>query len=128
MSVTNWEETNITNVFNCSINYCTNGCGHCIQDYFCYDEASDAVSTPPAGVCNRFFYAEIEHFMPVENFVSAAVDYTNFQLAEAPKMAAYNNLNMIYELRFVQGDKTWMSPVNTYNMHSIHSPATCSQC
>lgn len=116
MSVTYWEETDIRNVYNCSTNYCANGCGQCLRDYFCYDEASDAVSTPPAGVCNRFFYTEIEHFMPVENFVSAATDYTNFQLAEAPKMKDYNNMNMIYELRFVKGDDTWMSPANTYNL------------
>ncbi|CAG8503858.1 10114_t:CDS:2 [Paraglomus brasilianum] len=116
MSVTYWEPTSVTGVYNCSTNYCANGCGQCLRDYFCYDEASDAVSTPPGGVCNRFFYAEIEHFLPVENFVAAAVDYTNFQLAEAPSMGAYNNMNMIYELRFVKGDDAWMSPVNTYNL------------
>lgn len=116
MSVTYWEDTNVTNVYNCSVNYCANGCGQCLQNYTCYNEASDAVSTPPAGVCNRFFYTEIEHFLPVENFVDTAVDYTNFQLAEASSMVGYNNLDMIYELRFVKGDDTWMSPANTYNL------------
>jgi hypothetical protein len=91
-------------VNNCSANYCANGCGHCLQDYWCYDEASDAVF----GVCNRFFCAEIEHF-PVENFVSGAVDYTNLQLSQTSQMKGYNNLDMIYELRFVKGDDTWMS-------------------
>lgn len=114
MSVTYWETTNITNVNNCSSNYCANGCGHCLQNYTCYDESSDAVSTPPAGVCNRFFYAEIEHHFPIENFISGAVNYTKFQLAQ--NMTGYNNLNMIYELRFVKGDDTWMSPVNKYNL------------
>lgn len=114
MSVTYWEPTNITNVNNCSSNYCANGCGHCLRNYSCYDEASDAVSTPPVGVCNRFFYAEIEHFFPMENFVSAAVNYTGFQ--RSLNMTGYNNQNMIYELRFVKGDQTWMSPVNTYNL------------
>jgi hypothetical protein len=116
MSVTYWESIDDPGVYNCSKNYCANGCGQCLENYFCYDEASDAVSTPPAGVCNRFFYAEIEHFLPVENFVDAAVNYTTFQLAEAPAMVGYNNLDMIYELRFVKGDDTWMSPVNTYNL------------
>ncbi|KAI1402468.1 gluconolactone oxidase [Hypoxylon fuscum] len=115
MSVTYWENTTTyPNVNNCSSNYCTNGCGQCLRNYSCYDETSDAVSTPPAGVCNRFFYAEIEHFFPMENFVSAAVNYTEFQLSQ--NMTGYNNLNMIYELRFVKGDNTWMSPVNQYNI------------
>lgn len=30
MSVTHWEETNITNVNNYSSNYCANGCGDCL--------------------------------------------------------------------------------------------------
>lgn len=61
-------------------------------------------------------YAEIEHFTPVEHFVDLATDYTKFQLSEAPEAKGWNNMEMVYEIRFVKGDDTWMSPVNNYSL------------
>lgn len=52
-----WEPTNLTNVRNCT-DYCANNCGACTEDSVCYDEELYAVSTPPAGVCNRFFVSD----------------------------------------------------------------------
>lgn len=111
-----WEDTNVTGVHNCSTDYCANNCGDCNHDYFCYDEVSDAISTPPAGVCQREFSTEIEHFIPVENFVKAATDYTAFELSQASLQSEHNNMYMVNEVRFVKGDDTWMSPVNKYNL------------
>ena len=116
MSVTWWDtDTTNTDIKNCSTDYCANGCGNCLRDYVCYDESSDALSTPPAGVCNRFFYTEIEHFVPIEHFIDAAGNYSQRQLDEAPKEKGLNNMNMINEIRFVKGDDTWMSPANNYS-------------
>ncbi|KAH8719246.1 hypothetical protein GQ44DRAFT_741963 [Phaeosphaeriaceae sp. PMI808] len=77
-----------------------------LRNYTRYDEATDVVSTPPAGVCNRFFYTEIEHFLPAENSINGV----------ASSMTGYSKLDMIYELRVVKGDGTWMSPANIYNL------------
>ncbi|KAA8645891.1 hypothetical protein EYZ11_002044 [Aspergillus tanneri] len=121
LTITYWENSTDTGVYNCSTNYCANGCGDCERPYVCYDVATEAISTPPQGVCSRSFYAEIEHFFPVEDFVEGATNYTNFQLSQTPRMKDYNNHQMVYELRFVKGDDTWMSPVNTYNLGPEHS-------
>lgn len=116
-----WEETNVTGVHNCSTDYCANACGDCDHDYTCYDEVSDAISTPPAGVCQRAFTAEIEHFIPLENFVEAAKDYTMFEFSQASQKKGYNNGKMNREVRFVKGDDIWMSPVNKYNLGNSSS-------
>lgn len=87
-----WDETNVTNVRTCT-DYCANHCGACLVDSICHDEELHTVSTPPAGVCNRFSvsdvlywilpiltclrvltwkkkinYAELEHFFPRGEF------------------------------------------------------------
>lgn len=111
-----WEPTDYTGPLNCTLDYCANGCGDCIRDYICYDEVTDAMSCPPQGVCTREFYAEIEHFFPIEEFVEVAVKYTQFQQAQTPRMKGYNNLQMIFQFRILKGDDAWMSPVNTYNL------------
>ncbi|KUI69459.1 L-gulonolactone oxidase [Cytospora mali] len=90
-----WEDTNVTGVHNCSTDYCANDC---------------------AGVCQREFSTEFEHFIPVENFVKAATDYTTFELSQASLEKSYNNLYMLNMVRFVKEDDTWMSPVNKYNL------------
>ncbi|KAF7625398.1 hypothetical protein AFLA_002263 [Aspergillus flavus NRRL3357] len=116
-----WEPTNYTGVRNCTLNYCANGCGDCIKDYICYDETSDAVSCPPQGICSSQFYAEIEHFFPMEHFVDAAVNYTKYQQAQTPKMKGFENEKMIFQFRALGGDDSYMSPANTYNLGSENS-------
>lgn len=74
-----WEPANYTDVRNCTLNYCANGCGDCKKNYICYDEVSDAVSCPEAGLCTHQFYAEIEHFFPIEYLLDVANNYTTFQ-------------------------------------------------
>lgn len=54
--------------------------------------------------------------MPVENLVDLATDYTNFQSSEVPQELGWNNLEMVYLIRFVKGDDNWMSPANRYNL------------
>lgn len=111
-----WEPTNYTGVRNCTLNYCANGCGDCKKEYVCYDEAIDAASCPPQGVCDREFYAEIEHFLPIEYYAEATADYITYQQSQTPRMKApYNNM-MVIQHRSLKGDDAYMSPVNTYNL------------
>ncbi|KAJ5092065.1 hypothetical protein NUU61_006935 [Penicillium alfredii] len=116
-----WEPTTYTGVHNCTLNYCANGCGDCIKNYICYDEVTDAMSCPPQGVCTREFYAEIEHFFPVEHLAEAATNYTLFQQAQTPRMKGPYNEQMIFQLRTLKGDDSYMSPVNTYNLEPKNS-------
>ncbi|KAL3479233.1 hypothetical protein BJX99DRAFT_268648 [Aspergillus californicus] len=111
-----WEPTNYTGVRNCTLNYCANGCGDCKKEYICYDEVTDAASCSPQGVCDRGFYAEIEHFLPIESYVEAATNYTMFQQAQTPRMKAPYNKQMVIQHRTLKGDDTYLSPVNTYNL------------
>ncbi|KAE8156032.1 hypothetical protein BDV40DRAFT_310379 [Aspergillus tamarii] len=113
-----WEPTNYTGVRNCTLDYCANGCGDCKREYICYDEVIDAASCPPQGVCDREFYAEIEHFLPIEYYAEAAADYISYQQSQTPRMQApYNNM-MVIQHRSLKGDDAYMSPVNTYNLGS----------
>jgi hypothetical protein len=111
-----WEPTDYAGASNCTLNYCANGCGDCKKEYICYDEVIDSVSCPPQGVCNREFYAEIEHFLPIEYYAEAATNYTLFQQSQTPRMKAPYNQQMVIQHRTLQGDDTYMSPVNTYNL------------
>ncbi|OQD78668.1 hypothetical protein PENDEC_c001G00389 [Penicillium decumbens] len=111
-----WEPTNYTGASNCTLNYCANGCGDCKKEYICYDEVIDSVSCPPQGVCTREFYAEIEHFFPIEYYAEAAANYTYFQQSQTPRMKAPYNQQMVIQHRTLKGDDTYMSPVNTYNL------------
>ncbi|KAI9924865.1 hypothetical protein MW887_006722 [Aspergillus wentii] len=111
-----WEPTNYTGERNCTLNYCANGCGDCIKNYICYDEVTDAMSCPPQGVCTREFYAEIEHFFPIEYLAEAATNYTLFQQAQTPRMRAPYNNQMIFQYRTLKGDDSYLSPVNSYNL------------
>ncbi|KAI9923436.1 hypothetical protein ASPWEDRAFT_106959 [Aspergillus wentii DTO 134E9] len=111
-----WEPTNYTGARNCSDNYCANGCGNCKQNYFCYDEIAYANSCPPQGVCSHEFYAEIEHFFPIEEFVNVATNYTTYQQSQNSRMNTDYNGLVIYQWRALRGDSAWMSPVNTYNL------------
>lgn len=111
-----WEPTNYTGVRNCTLNYCANGCGECNKNYICYDEVSDAVSCPAAGLCMNKFYAEIEHFFPIEHLVDFATNYTEFQQNQTPRMKAPYNEQMIFQYRILKGDDTYLSPANTYNL------------
>ncbi|CAG8908847.1 unnamed protein product [Penicillium egyptiacum] len=111
-----WEPTDYTGVRNCTLNYCANGCGDCNKEYICYDDVIDAASCPPQGVCSREFYAEIEHFLPIEYYAEATADYISYQQSQTPRMKApYNNM-MVIQHRSLKGDDTYMSPVNTYNL------------
>ncbi|RJE18645.1 hypothetical protein PHISCL_09015 [Aspergillus sclerotialis] len=111
-----WEPTDYTDVQNCTLNYCANGCGDCKKEYICYDEVTDAISCPPQGVCTREFYAEIEHFFPIEYYAEAAANYTIFQQSQTPRMDAPYNHQMVIQHRSLKGDDTYLSPVNTYNL------------
>lgn len=111
-----WEPTNYTGVQNCTINYCSDGCGYCLAEYTCYGESSDAVSDPPQGTCSRNFYAEIEHFFPIKYLSEAAVNYTTFQRSQIPQMTAGYNDIMIFQIRHIRGDDSYLSPLNTYNL------------
>ena len=111
-----WEPTDYTGERNCTLNYCANGCGDCIKNYICYDEVSDSVSCGPEGVCSHLFYAEIEHFFPIEHLVEVATNYTMFQQSQTPRMKAPYNDQMIFQYRSLRGDDAYMSPVNTYNL------------
>ncbi|GAB1214265.1 hypothetical protein ATERTT37_003426 [Aspergillus terreus] len=112
-----WEPTDYDGVRNCSSNYCANGCGsECKKEYFCYDDIIDAASCPPQGVCSREFYAEIEHFLPIEYFAEAATNYTYYQQSQTPRMNAPYNSLMVMQHRSLKGDDAYMSPVNTYNL------------
>jgi hypothetical protein len=111
-----WEPTNYTGVRNCTLNHCANGCGDCKKEYICYDEVTDAASCSPQGVCSRGFYAEIEHFLPIEYFAEAATNYTIFQQGQTSRMKAPYNKQMVMQHRSLKGDDTYLSPVNTYNL------------
>ncbi|KAJ1706542.1 gulonolactone oxidase [Aspergillus flavus] len=113
-----WEPTNYTGVHNCTLNYCANDCGDCKKEYICYDEVIDAASCPPQGVCDREFYAEIEHFLPIEYYAEAAADYISYQQSQTPRMKAPYNSMMVIQHRSLKGDDAYMSPVNTYNLGS----------
>lgn len=116
-----WEPTNYTDVRNCTLNYCANGCGDCKKNYICYDEVSDAVSCPEAGLCTHQFYAEIEHFFPIEYLLDVANNYTTFQQSQTPRMKAPYNEQMVFQYRILKGDDAYLSPVNTYNLGPEHS-------
>lgn len=116
-----WEPTNYTGVRNCTLNYCANGCGDCRKDYICYDEVSDSVSCGPNGVCSHEFYAEIEHFFPIEHLVEAGANYTHFQQSQTPRMNGPYNDQMIFQYRTLKGDDAYLSPVNTYNLGPEYS-------
>ncbi|KOC11737.1 putative gulonolactone oxidase [Aspergillus flavus AF70] len=113
-----WELTNYTGVRNCTLNYCANGCGDCKTEYICYDKVIDAASCPPQGVCDREFYAEIEHFLPIEYYAEAAADYISYQQSQTPRMKAPYNSIMVIQHRSLKGDDAYMSPVNIYNLGS----------
>lgn len=116
-----WEPTNVTGVYNCSTNFCSNGCGDCSSDSFCYDLAPYSISVPPSGVCNRAFMGQFEHFVPIEDIESASIDYTNLQLSHTGQLQQYNNELVIYEYRIIKGDDAYLSPANTYNLGPEHS-------
>jgi hypothetical protein len=116
-----WEPTNYTGASNCTLNYCANGCGDCKREYICYDEVIDSVSCPQQGVCSRQFYAEIEHFIPIEYYAEAAANYTLYQQSQTPRMKAPYNQQMVIQHRTLKGDDTYMSPVNTYNLKPENS-------
>ncbi|OJJ60252.1 hypothetical protein ASPSYDRAFT_201629 [Aspergillus sydowii CBS 593.65] len=111
-----WEPTNYTGASNCTLNYCANGCGDCKKEYICYDEVSDSVSCPPQGICNSRFYAEIEHFLPIEYYAEAAANYTRFQQSQTPRMTGPSNKQIVIQHRTLHGDDAYLSPVNTYNL------------
>lgn len=111
-----WEPTNYTGPMNCTVNYCSDGCGNCLYEYTCYGETSDAMSDPPQGTCSRSFYAEIEHFMPIKYLAEAATNYTLFQRSQIPRMTAPYNGIMIFQIREAQGDNSYMSPLNNYTL------------
>ena len=113
-----WEDTDVTDVSNCT-DYCANGCGDCAYANHCYAELAEAISTPPGGVCNRVFYTEIEHFIPIEHLVEAGAGYVNLELS--PEYEGFNNEDIPHTVRFVKGDDTWMSPVNKYNLDNSTS-------
>lgn len=116
-----WEPTNYTGARNCTLNYCANGCGDCKKDYICYDEVSDATSCPKPGLCTSDFYAEIEHFFPIEHLSDVANNYTLFQQSQTPRMKAPYNKQMVFQYRILKGDDSYLSPVNTYNLAPGHS-------
>ncbi|EPE09047.1 oxidoreductase [Ophiostoma piceae UAMH 11346] len=111
-----WEPTDVTGVYNCSTNFCSNGCGDCSNNSFCYDLAPYSISVPPAGVCSRAFMGQIEHFVPLEQLESASIDYTNLQLSHTDKLKGLANSVAVYEYRFIHGDDAFLSPANTYNL------------
>lgn len=126
-----WEETDFSGTPNCSVDFCSNDCGPCNRDYHCYDYKMDAIATTPPGICYRGFMGQFEHFFPIENLAEAGRDYFNYAISQSDRLAPYQNINDIiaagdnarYEshdvtviTRFVKGDDTWLSPVNTYNL------------
>ncbi|KAL1885836.1 hypothetical protein Plec18167_001332 [Paecilomyces lecythidis] len=126
-----WEETDFHGTPNCSIDFCSNDCGRCNRDYHCYDYKMDGIATTPPGICYRGFMGQFEHFLPIENLPDAGVDYFHHALSQSDRMISYQNINELiaaegmarYEsdevtviTRFVKGDETWLSPVNTHNL------------
>ncbi|OKL63070.1 hypothetical protein UA08_01278 [Talaromyces atroroseus] len=126
-----WEPTNHTGPANCSVDFCSNDCGICNRDYTCYDYKMNSIATTPAGICYRGFMGQFEHFFPVENLAEAGTDYFNYAISQSDRLAPYQGIKDIlaaqgmsrYEsddvtviTRFVKGDDTWLSPVNTYNL------------
>ena len=131
-----WEETDYTGPVNCSVNFCSNDCGPCNRDYICYDYKMDAIATMPPGVCYRGFMGQFEHFFPIEHLAEAGADYYNFAISQSDRLSGYQDINdemadenmARYEsddvtviTRFIKGDDTWLSPVNTYNLPSNSS-------
>ena len=105
----------------CRNDYCANGCGDCVRNYTCYDEVANALSAPPAGVCNRQFYAEFEHFTSSENYVDMAIDYTKHQFADPSVYKGIPNKEVSNGARFVRGDNAWMSPAHTDSSSTSNS-------
>lgn len=119
-TIITWEDTNVTDVNNCTVNYCSNDCGKCKVNQVCYEEASMAISTSPAGVCNRMFSSQFEHFQPVENLVASGVDHMSYlwdlAATKADEIDATEKISTFWVIRFIKGDDAWMSPVNKYNI------------
>ncbi|KAJ5893679.1 FAD/FMN-containing dehydrogenase [Penicillium taxi] len=129
-----WEETNYTGATNCSVDFCSNDCGRCDRDYSCYDYKMDGIATPPQGICYRGFMGQFEHFFPIENLPEIGVEYSNHALSQADRMKpyqiddpidthdkGYSSADVTVITRFVKGDDTWISPVNTYNLDESNS-------
>ncbi|KAF4121871.1 FAD/FMN-containing dehydrogenase [Geosmithia morbida] len=132
--IMSWEDTDYSGSRNCSENYCANLCGPCDRDFFCYDYKNDATSTPPQGVCNRHFYTEFEHFLPIEHLVEAGTEYLEHAKSQEKRMIPYQNEDISVTkdpgfltddvtviTRFVKADENWLSPVNSDNLHSSAS-------
>lgn len=126
-----WEETDYTGPTNCSSNYCSNDCGICNREYHCYDYKMNGIATTPPGVCYRGFMGQFEHFFPIENLTAAGTDYFNYAWGQSDRLKGWQDINDIaadqgmarYEsndvtviTRFVKGDDSWLSPVNSYNL------------
>lgn len=116
MTIVTWEKSDITNVFNCSEDFCANRCGDCNIDSICYDRAQGAIAVPPAGVCDREFMAQFEHFFPVEHLLEVPVEYMEYQLNQTASMLPYNNEKVEFEMRFVKGDDAYLSPAHNYDL------------
>ncbi|KAL4909355.1 hypothetical protein BDW74DRAFT_174559 [Aspergillus multicolor] len=128
ITLVSWEDTTYSAVQNCS-DFCANDCGRCDRDYHCYDYKMNSIATPPPGVCYRGFMGQFEHFVPIENLAAAGTDYLNYAQAQAPRMKPYLDVNVDGEsrtgytsddvtviTRFIKGDDTWLSPLNTYGL------------
>ncbi|KAL4742732.1 FAD/FMN-containing dehydrogenase [Aspergillus similis] len=123
-----WEDTSYGAVQNCS-DFCANDCGRCDRDYHCYDYKMNAIATPPPGVCYRGFMGQFEHFVPIEHLADAGIDYLNHAKSQAERMRPYQDVDVDGEsrtgyrsddvtviTRFIKGDDTWLSPLNTYGL------------
>ncbi|KAL4771339.1 FAD/FMN-containing dehydrogenase [Aspergillus nidulans var. acristatus] len=123
-----WEDTSYGAVQNCS-DFCANDCGRCDRDYHCYDYKMNAIATPPPGVCYRGFMGQFEHFVPIEHLADAGIDYLTHAKSQAERMRPYQDVDVDGEsrtgyrsddvtviTRFIKGDDTWLSPLNTYGL------------
>ncbi|KAL4760662.1 FAD/FMN-containing dehydrogenase [Aspergillus foveolatus] len=110
-----WENTSYGAVKNCS-DYCANDCGRCDRDYHCYDYKMNAIATPPPGVCYRGFMEQFEHFVPIEHLADAGIGYLTHAKSQAELRTGYRSDDVTVITRFIKGDNTWLSPLNTYGL------------